>query len=307
MVTGLDLLPLDLLPEELMTIQPEELKNAIILVAIIFGLLNVVMDVYRMVKRSRGARKFWIKHLTRADKNFDFAVSSFNWFDFTPIKLHFGLLVTTYLIFSIMLFVTFYFQNYLTFFAVISGAVIVATVNYYIHKGIKVAASHGFSEALIGKLRRQIRYSLILRYLNYGIILYVLYLTFLISEAISETSISQKYGIIMGVLAVTTLIPALSIILSRKSQKITIDFLRKKLNEHYVRKPEVTVYTEIESGKISGRLTDIFDNSVLTLEDEGGQKFFIPWKSIDFLAVKSADSADSAGSDAKEEVTESPD
>jgi hypothetical protein len=299
---------IDLLPEELIAIQPEELKNTIILVAILFALLNVIMNIYWKISRFRGARKFWIRHLTRADKNFEFAVSSFNWFILTPIRLHFGLLILTYLIFSAFLFVLFYFEYPVAFPAVLAGTFFVTVLSYYVHKKTKSKISLRFSKVLIKKLRQLIKYSLILRYLSYGIILFALSLMLMTSEALISASIQEEDRVAIAVPVVVALMGAFSAIVSRKSQKIAVEYLRKTINEHYVSKPDVTVFTKAESGKISGKLTDIFDKSVLTLEDESGQKFLIPWKSIDFLAVRSADLTD-AKTNAKEDVedvTESP-
>jgi|GEM_PF-3272483 archaellum component FlaF (FlaF/FlaG flagellin family) len=298
---------IDLLLEEFVAIEPEELKNVIILVAILFGLLILTMNIYQKVRRFRSARKFWIKHLTRADENFDVAVSSFNWFILTPLRLHFGLLVLSYLPLFALLFTPFYFGYSVTLLAALSGALIVALMNYYIHKKIEGTISLKFSETLIKKLRRLIKYSLVLRYLSYGIFLFVLSLMFLISDtALSDEilPVLEKYRIEMAVLLVIILISTFSVRISCKSQGITVDYLRNSLNDYYVSKPDVTVFTDAESGKVSGRLVDIFDKGVLTLEDENGQKFLIPWESIDFLAVKSEDLANS---DEKESITEPPD
>ncbi|AEA47727.1 hypothetical protein [Archaeoglobus veneficus] len=294
----------DLLFESFIEFVPEETRNVVLIVVIGIGVVNTIVDLYERIKKDRRARNFWIGYLAEIDENLAKAITTFNWFVYPSLKLQYALLVFSYLISGILVAASFHFGFSAMLLVVYILAVFVVVLVFYLNSKIKeIISSERFSDSLVEKLRKLTLYSLLSSHLSYGITLFVIvfllsFVVYLFNSIEDKTAFSfimtlKNYTIVLSILVFIILISGVvPFYWPRNTRGTVINYLRSKLNENYVRKTEITIFSN-ESEKISGRLIDIYDRKILKLENDRGEKFLVPWDSISFLAIKSEVSLDS--------------
>ncbi|MBO8181839.1 MAG: hypothetical protein H0Z28_03480 [Archaeoglobus sp.] len=142
------------------------------------------------------------------------------------------------------------------------------------------------------ELEKKIDHNLYLRYLIYGIlILGITYSTALLyvfntRYMIDVTDFFIRYWEMMLYLLLLFSFSILSIVKSHTLEKKYIEVLRGVLY-HKCRQecPEITIFLKSRSEKITGEITDLFDEEAIKLENKTGEKFIVPWDAISLIKI----------------------
>ena len=263
----------DLLFEGFIELVPEETRNVVLIVVIgvgtFFYFVNTIVDLYERIKKARRARNFWITYLAEIDENLAKAIATFNWFVCPSLKLQYGLLALSYLVSGILVFASFYFGLPVMVLVAYVIAVVVVALIFYLNSKIKeVINSEKFSDTLVEKLKKLTSGTRLSRHFGYGITLFVIvfllsFVVYLFNSMENKTALSfimtlKNYTTILFILVFIILISSVvPFYWSRGTQRDVLNYLRSKLNENYVRKTEVIIFSnesEKNLRKINGYL-----------------------------------------------------